>query len=282
MLLGGRVADVFGAHRTVLVGIAVFTTSSLVSGLAAGAPMPLGGALTVAARGGRPVRGVRRGRTGRWRPADGPPHADPPSRGRGRVPVADRHRAAGRVLLPGLGLRRRGSPRASSTPSTRWGATGVAVLSTVAAAGVERGAIDGFTDAFTFSAIAAAVRAGVALFLVRLDSCSRQPGRWCCFHDRGGGFRDRRGSHKASIGRPDDGCRGGRRTGRCRAPRAGCGPVRPLAVDRLGGGPRPSSCPGEDHRPHRPGLLRRPPPQGIQGGCWSGCGGTGRARPRRR
>jgi hypothetical protein len=93
MLLGGRVADVFGAHRTVLVGIAVFTTSSLVSGLAAGAPMPLGGALTVAARGGRPVRGVRRGRTGRRRPADGPPHADPPSRGRGRVPVADRHRA---------------------------------------------------------------------------------------------------------------------------------------------------------------------------------------------
>ncbi|MFE4758636.1 hypothetical protein ACFRIB_52335 [Streptomyces mirabilis] len=34
MLLGGRVADVFGAHRTVLAGIAVFTTASLVSGRA--------------------------------------------------------------------------------------------------------------------------------------------------------------------------------------------------------------------------------------------------------
>ncbi|MET7974406.1 hypothetical protein ABZW44_15300 [Streptomyces mirabilis] len=84
MLLGGRVADVFGAHRTVLAGIAVFTTASLVSGLATGAPMLLGGALTVAARGGRAVRGGR-GRTGRRRPADGPPHAHPPSRGRGRA-----------------------------------------------------------------------------------------------------------------------------------------------------------------------------------------------------
>ncbi len=44
------------------------------------------------------------GRSGRRRPADGPPHARPPSRGRRGVPVADRHRAADRVLLPGLGL----------------------------------------------------------------------------------------------------------------------------------------------------------------------------------
>ncbi|QIZ01435.2 MFS transporter [Streptomyces sp. S1D4-11] len=46
MLLGGRLADVFGAHRTVLVGLAVFTTASLVTGLATGAPMLLGGRIS--------------------------------------------------------------------------------------------------------------------------------------------------------------------------------------------------------------------------------------------
>lgn len=39
-------------------------------------------------------------------------------------------------------------------------------MSTVAAAGIEHGAIDGFRDAFTLSAVAAAVAAGVALLLV--------------------------------------------------------------------------------------------------------------------
>ncbi|MFJ9723988.1 DHA2 family efflux MFS transporter permease subunit [Streptomyces sp. NPDC101209] len=43
MLLGGRLADILGAHRTVLAGLAVFTAASLVSGLATGAPMLLTG-----------------------------------------------------------------------------------------------------------------------------------------------------------------------------------------------------------------------------------------------
>ncbi|MFF7595183.1 MFS transporter [Streptomyces mirabilis] len=46
MLLGGRLADVFGAHRTVLAGIAVFTAASLVTGLATGASMLLGGRIS--------------------------------------------------------------------------------------------------------------------------------------------------------------------------------------------------------------------------------------------
>ncbi|AXK34411.1 MFS transporter [Streptomyces armeniacus] len=41
MLLGGRVADVFGAKRVVLTGLAVFTAASLVAGLATGAPLLL-------------------------------------------------------------------------------------------------------------------------------------------------------------------------------------------------------------------------------------------------
>ncbi|MEU0069777.1 MFS transporter [Streptomyces sp. NPDC006332] len=43
MLLGGRLADVFGAHRTALAGLAVFTAASLVTGLATGAPMLMTG-----------------------------------------------------------------------------------------------------------------------------------------------------------------------------------------------------------------------------------------------
>ncbi|MDQ0939324.1 MFS transporter [Streptomyces sp. V1I1] len=43
MLLGGRLADAFGARRTLLAGLVVFTAASLVTGLAAGAPMLLGG-----------------------------------------------------------------------------------------------------------------------------------------------------------------------------------------------------------------------------------------------
>jgi EmrB/QacA subfamily drug resistance transporter len=46
------------------------------------------------------------------------------------------------------------------------GSVGVAVLSTVAAAGIERGAVGGFTDAFTVSAVTAAVAAVAALFVV--------------------------------------------------------------------------------------------------------------------
>jgi MFS family permease len=38
MLLGGRLADQFGARRVVLAGLAIFTGASLVSGLAASAP----------------------------------------------------------------------------------------------------------------------------------------------------------------------------------------------------------------------------------------------------
>ncbi|WP_037683892.1 MFS transporter [Streptomyces griseus] len=46
------------------------------------------------------------------------------------------------------------------------GSVGVAVVSTVAAAGFERGAVDGFADAFTLCAVAAAAAAVVALGLV--------------------------------------------------------------------------------------------------------------------
>ncbi|MFG1670053.1 MFS transporter [Streptomyces sp. Y7] len=43
MLLGGRLADALGARRTLLAGLALFTTASLVTGLAQNAPMLLGG-----------------------------------------------------------------------------------------------------------------------------------------------------------------------------------------------------------------------------------------------
>ncbi|MFF5188007.1 MFS transporter [Streptomyces sp. NPDC000345] len=43
MLLGGRLADVLGAHRTVLAGLAVFTAASLLTGLATGAVLLLTG-----------------------------------------------------------------------------------------------------------------------------------------------------------------------------------------------------------------------------------------------
>ncbi|GAA1611168.1 MULTISPECIES: MFS transporter [Kribbella] len=43
MLLGGRAADLFGSRRVVLTGIAVFTLSSLVTGLANGPEVLLGG-----------------------------------------------------------------------------------------------------------------------------------------------------------------------------------------------------------------------------------------------
>ncbi|MDN0199249.1 MFS transporter [Streptomyces sp. S.PNR 29] len=46
------------------------------------------------------------------------------------------------------------------------GSIGVAVVSTVAASGIERGAVGGFTDAFTVCAVAAGVSAAVALVLV--------------------------------------------------------------------------------------------------------------------
>ena len=46
------------------------------------------------------------------------------------------------------------------------GSIGVAVMSTVAAAGIEHGSIDGFTDAFTLSAVVAALSAGVCVLLV--------------------------------------------------------------------------------------------------------------------
>jgi EmrB/QacA subfamily drug resistance transporter len=42
MLLGGRAADLFGAKRTVLAGLALFTAASLTAGLATGAPVLLG------------------------------------------------------------------------------------------------------------------------------------------------------------------------------------------------------------------------------------------------
>ncbi|WP_406723842.1 MFS transporter [Streptomyces sp. GD-15H] len=41
MLLGGRAADLFGAKRVVLFGLAVFTAASLAAGLATGAPLLL-------------------------------------------------------------------------------------------------------------------------------------------------------------------------------------------------------------------------------------------------
>ncbi|MFF2847777.1 DHA2 family efflux MFS transporter permease subunit [Streptomyces sp. NPDC058001] len=43
MLLGGRLADAFGARRTLLTGLVLFTAASLVTGLAASAPLLLGG-----------------------------------------------------------------------------------------------------------------------------------------------------------------------------------------------------------------------------------------------
>jgi EmrB/QacA subfamily drug resistance transporter len=43
MLLGGRLADALGAHRTALAGLATFTTASLLTGLATGAPLLLTG-----------------------------------------------------------------------------------------------------------------------------------------------------------------------------------------------------------------------------------------------
>ncbi|MFD2764626.1 MFS transporter [Micromonospora eburnea] len=43
MLLGGRVADLFDARRTVLAGLALFTASSLVAGLSVDATMLIGG-----------------------------------------------------------------------------------------------------------------------------------------------------------------------------------------------------------------------------------------------
>jgi hypothetical protein len=46
------------------------------------------------------------------------------------------------------------------------GSIGVAVVSTVAASGIRRGTVGGFTDAFTVCAVAAAVGAAVVLGLV--------------------------------------------------------------------------------------------------------------------
>lgn len=43
MLLGGRLADALGARRTLLAGLAVFTTASLITGLAENATMLIGG-----------------------------------------------------------------------------------------------------------------------------------------------------------------------------------------------------------------------------------------------
>ncbi|GGQ20901.1 EmrB/QacA subfamily drug resistance transporter [Actinomadura coerulea] len=43
MLLGGRLADTFGARRTMLVGLSVFTTASLATGLAQNEALLLGG-----------------------------------------------------------------------------------------------------------------------------------------------------------------------------------------------------------------------------------------------
>ncbi|KFF98264.1 hypothetical protein IQ62_25885 [Streptomyces scabiei] len=46
------------------------------------------------------------------------------------------------------------------------GSIGVAVVSTIAAAGIEAGSVGGFTDAFTVCALAAAASAAAALALV--------------------------------------------------------------------------------------------------------------------
>lgn len=43
MLLGGRAADLFGARRVVLLGLLVFTAASLITGLAPGAALLIGG-----------------------------------------------------------------------------------------------------------------------------------------------------------------------------------------------------------------------------------------------
>ncbi|MGW0048928.1 MFS transporter [Nocardia cyriacigeorgica] len=43
MIFGGRVADLFGARRTAMLGLAIFTGSSLLAGLAVDAPMLIGG-----------------------------------------------------------------------------------------------------------------------------------------------------------------------------------------------------------------------------------------------
>jgi hypothetical protein len=43
MLLGGRLADQFGARRVLLAGLAIFTGASLASGLATGGPLLIGG-----------------------------------------------------------------------------------------------------------------------------------------------------------------------------------------------------------------------------------------------
>jgi EmrB/QacA subfamily drug resistance transporter len=43
MLLGGRLADLFGARRVLLTGLVIFTGASMASGLATGGPMLIGG-----------------------------------------------------------------------------------------------------------------------------------------------------------------------------------------------------------------------------------------------
>src|SRR5260370_18500106 len=43
MLLGGRIADLYGARRLTLIGLALFTASSLLCGLSYGAAMLLAG-----------------------------------------------------------------------------------------------------------------------------------------------------------------------------------------------------------------------------------------------
>jgi MFS family permease len=46
MLLGGRLADLFGARRVALAGLAIFTGASLASGLVTGGPLLIGGRIT--------------------------------------------------------------------------------------------------------------------------------------------------------------------------------------------------------------------------------------------
>jgi len=46
LLLGGRAADLFGARRLVLIGLALFAAASLVAGLAVSGPMLLAGSST--------------------------------------------------------------------------------------------------------------------------------------------------------------------------------------------------------------------------------------------